>query len=104
MWYTLLHDAIASTGRVYYRSCTRKIKHLICLRVFVCASNVSARLVLAGFRGWASAHMGHRRGKGDAIAQAPHEAGVQPLVPPERADAPHSILRRVGSTLGALAV
>lgn len=48
--------------------------------------------------------MGHRRSKGDAIAQAPHEACVQPLVPPERADAPHSILRRVGSTLGALAV
>lgn len=60
--------------------------------------------VLAGFGGRASAHMGYRRGEGDAIAQVPHEAGVQPLVPPERTYASHSILRRVGSALGALAV
>ena len=75
---------------------------LLCLRA--CGFDVSARLVLAGFRGWRSTHMGYRRGKGDAVAEAPHEAGVQPLVPPERAHAPHSILRRVGSALGALTV
>lgn len=62
------------------------------------------RLVLAGFRGRARAHMGHRGGEGDASAQAPHQASVQPLLPPGRAYASHSVVRRIGSTLGTLAM
>lgn len=46
--------------------------------------------------------MGHRRGQGDKIAQAPHSPRVQHVVPPQRGHAPDRVVRWLRGALGSV--